>query len=66
MSKKVKRRYSVTLPPVYVKALDQMVEKGIYLEHSGAIRDALRHLFQYHRIEPFYSDFIEEVKKIQK
>jgi len=60
-----KRRYSLTITNVYVEALDQLVEKGIYLEHQVAIRDALRRLFRYHKIEPFYSDFIEEVKKLQ-
>ncbi len=50
---------------VYVEALDQLVEEGIYLEHQGAIRDALRRLFRYHRIEPFYSELVEEVEKFQ-
>ena len=59
-----KRRYSLTLTRVYVEALDQLGEKGIYLEHQVAIRGALRRLFRYHKIEPFYSDFVEEVEKI--
>ncbi len=61
-----KRRYSLTLTKAYVEALDQLVERGIYLESQGAIRGALRRLFRYHRIEPFYSEFDEEVEKIDK
>ena len=48
-----KKRFSVTLTTAYVEALDRLVEVGIYLDHQAAIRDALRRLFQYHRIEPF-------------
>jgi len=48
-----KKRISVTLTSVFVNALDQLVEAGIYMEQQGAIRDALRRLFQFHRIEPF-------------
>jgi len=48
-----KKRISVTLTSVFVDALDQLVEEGIYMEQQGAIRDALRRLFQFHRIEPF-------------
>jgi len=48
-----KKRFSVTLTTAYVKALDQLIEVGIYLDHQDAIRDALRQLFQYHGIEPF-------------
>jgi len=48
-----KKRFSVTLTTAYVRALDQLVEVGIYLDHQDAIRDALRKLFQYHGMEPF-------------
>ncbi len=58
-----KRRYSLTLTRVYVEALDQLIDEGIYLEHQVAIRSALRRLFRYHRIEPFYSELVEEVEK---
>ena len=51
--KLVKKRFSVSLTPVYVEALDQLVAEGIYLERQGAIRDALRHLFKFHGIESF-------------
>ena len=65
MTKKVKRRLSLTLTRRYVEALDQLVEEGIYLEHQVAIRDALRLLFRVHRIEPFYSDLVEKVEKVE-
>ncbi len=48
-----KRRFSVTLTGSYEKALDLLVEKGLYIDHQDAIRDALRQLFQYHGIESF-------------
>ncbi len=63
MSKIVKRRYSLTLTEPFIEALDNLVERGLYLEHQVAIRGALRRLFRYHKIEPFYSDFVEEVEK---
>jgi len=58
-------RFTMTLTRKYVEALDQLVDEGIYMEHQVAFRDALRRLFRYHKIEPFYSDFVEEVKKSQ-
>jgi len=63
MPKSVKRRLSLTLTKTYVEALDRLVDEGIYLEHQVAIRDALRLLFRHHRIEPFYSELVEEVEK---
>jgi len=60
-----KRRLSLTLTKVYVDALDRLVDEGLYMEHQVAIRDALRRLFQHHKIEPFYSDLVEEVEKVQ-
>ena len=46
-------RVSLTLTKVYIDALDQLVEEGIYMEHQDVIRAALRLLFQFHGIEPF-------------
>ena len=66
MSKTVKRRYSLTLTRIYVEALDQLVERGFYLEPQVAIRAALRLLFRHHKIEPFYSELVEEVEKLQE
>ena len=60
--KKTKRRISLTLTRSYVEALDQLVEKGIYLEHQVAIRDALRLLFRHHGIEPFFSKLVEKAQ----
>ncbi len=51
--KLVKRRFTMTLTPVYVEALDQLVAEGLYLENQGAIRAALRLLFKFHGIESF-------------
>ena len=48
-----KRRFSVTLTTAYVRALDRLVEEGLYIDHQDAIRDALRRLFEYHGLEPF-------------
>lgn len=65
MSDKVRRRLSLTLTGVYVEALDRLVGEGIYLEHQVAIRAALRLLFRVHRIEPFYSEMVEKVEKVE-
>ena len=65
MSETVKRRLSLTLTNIYVEALDRLVENGLYLEHQVAIRAALRLLFRFHKIEPFYSELAEEVEKVQ-
>lgn len=58
MSERVKKtektRLSLTLTRLYVEALDQLVEKGIYLEPQVAIRAALRLLFRRHGLEPFW------------
>ena len=48
-----KKRIGLLLTGPYLDALEQLVEKGIYLEHQVAIRDALRRLFQFHGIESF-------------
>lgn len=66
MSKNIKRRLSLTLTRVYVESLDRLVDEGIYMEHQVAIRAALRLLFRQHKIEPFLSGLVEEVKKVQE
>lgn len=54
MDKKVERfRSTLTLTETFVKALDQLIESGIYTEKQSAIREALRLLFYMHDIEPF-------------
>lgn len=66
MSKNIKRRLSLTLTRVYVESLDRLVDEGIYMEHQVAIRAGLRLLFRQHKIEPFLSGLVEEVKKIRE
>ena len=53
MSENDKRRFSVTLTPIFVEALDRLVKKGLYLDNQDAIRDALRRLFRFHGFETF-------------
>jgi Arc/MetJ-type ribon-helix-helix transcriptional regulator len=48
-----KKRFSLTLTRPYVKALNSLVEEGLYLDHQDAIRDAMRRLFRFHGIKPF-------------
>ncbi len=54
----------VTAP--YLRALDSLVEEGIYMNRQTAIRDALRRRFQFYKIEPFYTELAEVVDKIQE
>jgi len=55
-----KKRYSVTLTELYIVRLNSLVEEGVYLDHQDAIRSALRRLFQFHGMEPLYSEQVEE------
>jgi len=64
--KSIKKRFSVTLTTAYVDALDSLVENGLYLDHQDGIRGALRRLFRHHGIEPFISQLVEEVEKVQE
>ena len=67
MSKKSdKRRYSVTLTKAFNDALKKMVEMGIYLDTQDVIRDSLRQLFRFHRIDQFHPELVEEVEKVEK
>ncbi len=43
----------MVLKRVYLEALDQLVEKGIYQNRQDMIRDALRRRFEHYGIEPF-------------
>lgn len=56
---KKKQRFSVTLTGPYIDRLDILVEKGLYMDHQDAIRDALRRLFQHHGMEPLHSERVE-------
>jgi len=58
-----KKRFSVTLTTAYSEALDQLVEKGLYLDQQDAIRGSLRRLFRHHGIEPFISEIAEKVQE---
>jgi len=50
----VKKRFGVTLTGPFLEALNHLVEEGIYKDHQSGIRDALRRLFYFHGIEPFF------------
>ena len=51
-----KKRFSVTLTGQYEGAMDHLVKKGLYIDHQAVIRDALRKLFRYHWIDPFFEE----------
>ncbi|MBA7544811.1 hypothetical protein ES705_37172 [subsurface metagenome] len=45
------KRYSLILRGVYSELLDDMVEKGVYIEPQAALRAGLRLLFEHHGVE---------------
>ncbi|GAI76992.1 unnamed protein product [marine sediment metagenome] len=45
------KRYTITLRGVYSELLEDMVEKGVYMEYQDAIRQALRLLFEKHGVD---------------
>jgi len=53
MSNKSKIRVSVTMTKPYIKALDSLVEDGIYLDRGEAILEAMRRFLKNQGIEPF-------------
>ncbi len=55
-----KKRFSVTLTEPYIAALNRLVTEGLYMDHQGGIRHALRRLFRFHGIEPLYNELVEE------
>jgi len=57
-----KKEVHLTLPVSYLRALDQLVETGIYMDREEAIMDALRQLFYYHKIEPFFAKRVKTKK----
>ena len=63
MTNNAKRRFSVTLTAAYIGALDRLVEEGLYMDHQGGIRHALRRLFEYHGIEPLYNELVKEAEE---
>ncbi len=46
-------RISLTLKRVYIEALDQLVEAGLYVNPQEIIKDALRRIFRHYEIKPF-------------
>ena len=60
-----KKRFSVTLTEPYIERLDRLVDEGLYLDHQGGIRHALRRLFKFHGIEPLYNELVEEVELVE-
>ncbi len=58
-----KRRFSVTLTQPYIDALDRLVTEGLYMDHQGGIRHALRQLFRFHGIEPLYNEVTKEAEE---
>lgn len=61
-----KKRFSVTLTEPYIDALNKLIEKGLYMDHQGGIRHALRQLFRFHGIEPLYNELVEEAKEAEE
>ena len=57
---KSKIRYSVTMTKLYTKAMDQLVESGLYVKHQDVVKDALRMLFRKYGLKTFA--FVEPVK----
>lgn len=60
-----KKRFSVTLTEPYIERLDRLVDEGLYLDHQGGIRHALRRLFRFHGIEPLYNELVEEAELVE-
>jgi len=49
-----KKRVQLLLTMPYVDALALLVEREIYSNRQVAFRDALRRLFRFYKIPPFY------------
>ncbi|GAG61904.1 unnamed protein product, partial [marine sediment metagenome] len=48
-----KTRYSVTLTDSYMKGLNELIERGLYMDEQDAIRKALQNLFEKHGVKVF-------------
>lgn len=46
-------RVSVTLTQPYIDGLDQLIERGLYLDRGTAITQAIKNFFEEHGVEPF-------------
>jgi len=53
IDKAVKARISLTLTKVYIEALDQLVEAGVYVSRGEVVKDALRRIYLHYGIKPF-------------
>lgn len=64
MSKKKEKRISVRIPPVVNDLIQVLIEKGVYLDKSGFIREALR-IHASTRIEEYWKliGLVEESRK---
>ena len=58
--KAAKIRISLTLTKVYVDALDQLIDAGVYATRVEVIKDGLRRVFRSHEMPPFAFKKIEE------
>ena len=54
MTKKTdKTRVSITMTKPYVKALDSLVEVGLYFTRGEIVLEALRHFLKGYGLKPF-------------
>lgn len=51
--KSKKTRYSVTFTEPYTEGLNELVERGLYMDNQDAIRRALQDLFEKHGVKIF-------------
>ncbi len=55
--KKPTTRVSITLTDTYIEALNDLVERGIYLSRGEIVLEALRNFFKEHGVKlPYYKD----------
>lgn len=50
----------MTLTRIYVEALDQLVEAGLYANPQEIIKDALRRIFRHYEMKPFLKPLEEK------
>ncbi len=46
-------RISLTLTKVYVEALDQLIDAGVFESRTEIIKDGLRRVFRSYEMKPF-------------
>ena len=57
--KKDRTRINTTLTKSYIDAMDYLIDEGLYLGRGEVILDALRLLFGFYGIAPFYPKVAE-------